>query len=97
MSSVSSATPISRSPEPSSKRIASLPLVGMLANASMLLRRTVPRVVAKTTSSFAQSPSSSGSGMTVVMRSPCSSGSRLTKALPRAWGAARGKRHTFIL
>ena len=36
-----------------------------------LLRRTVPRVVANITSSVSQVASSSGSGMMVVMRSPC--------------------------
>ena len=44
-----------------------------------------------------QIPSSSGSGMMVVMRSPSSSGSRLTSALPRDCGAASGRRHTFSL
>ena len=45
----------------------------------------------------AQLASSSGSGRIEVMRSPCSSGSRLTSALPRPCGAASGSRHTFIL
>ncbi len=62
-----------------------------------LLRRTVPRVVANITSSFAQVVSSSGSGMMVVMRSPCSSGRMLISALPRACGAASGSRQTFSL
>ena len=40
----------------------------------------------------------SGSGMMVVMRSaPWSRGRMLTSALPRAFGAASGSRHTFSL
>ena len=62
-----------------------------------LLRRTVPLVVANMTSRSAQLASSSGSGMMVVMRSSCSSGRMLMSALPRAWGAASGSRHTFSL
>ena len=61
-----------------------------------LLRRTVPPLVANITSSLAQLPSSSGSGRIEVMLSPFASGSRLTSALPRACGAAIGRRHTFI-
>jgi len=38
-----------------------------------------------------------GNGMIEVMRSPWSSGSMLTSALPRACGSATGSRHTFIL
>ena len=67
------------------------------AKSESLLRLTVPRVVANMTSSDSQVASSSGSGMMVVMRSPVSSGSRLTSALPRAWGAASGRRQTFSL
>ena len=48
-----------------------------------LLRRTLPPVVANITSRLAQEDSSSGSGMMVVMRSPCSSGRMLISALPR--------------
>ena len=62
-----------------------------------LLRRTVPAEVANITSSVSQDASSSGSGMIVVMRSFWSSGSRFTSALPRAFGAASGKRQTFSL
>ena len=41
--------------------------------------------------------SSSGSGMIVVIRSPASIGSMLTRALPRAFGAESGRRQTFSL
>jgi hypothetical protein len=33
----------------------------------------------------------------VVMRSPCSSGRMLIRALPRPFGAATGRRQTFYL
>ena len=82
---------------PSSSLIAILPARLTCAKSDSLLRRTVPRVVANITSSFSQLASSSGSGMIVVMRSPCSSGSRLTSALPRDCGAASGSRQTFSL
>ena len=59
-SSVSRETPISRSSEPSSKRIASLPAARMLAKASIELRRTSPLAVANMTWSLPHSPSSSG-------------------------------------
>ena len=62
-----------------------------------LLRRTVPLVVANITSSLSQVVSSSGSGMMVVMRSPCASGRMLISALPRACGAATGSFQTFSL
>ncbi len=82
---------------PSSSFIAILPARFTWVKSRSLLRRTVPRVVANITSSSPQVVSSSGSGMTVVMRSPCSIGSMLTSALPRACGAASGSRHTFSL
>ena len=98
--SVSRATPISRSPEffgaSSSKRIANLPAVGTLVNASMPLRRTEPCAVANMTWSFAHSLSSSGSGRTVEIVSPSAKGSRLTIGRPRACGAPSGSRHTFL-
>ena len=59
------------------------------------LRRTLPLAVAKTRCRLSQSVSSCGSGSTVVMESPPSSGSRLTRALPFAVGLASGRRQTF--
>ena len=82
---------------PSSSFIAILPARLIWVKSLSLLRRTVPRVVANITSRSPQVVSSSGSGITVVMRSPCSIGSMLTKALPRACGAASGSRQTFSL
>ena len=77
--------------------MAILPLRLTWTKSDSLLRRTVPRVVANITSSSSQLASSSGSGMIVVMRSPCSSGSRLMSALPRACGSPIGRRQTFSL
>src|SRR5581483_1220525 len=77
--------------------IAMMPERRTSTKSESLLRRTVPPVVANITSSCAQDDSSSGSGMMVVMRSPCSSGRMLIKALPRAFGAAIGSRQTFSL
>ncbi len=94
-SSVSRATPISRSVASSSKRIANLPFDGTLVNASMELRRTRPWAVANMTWSLPHSPSSSGSGSTVEMVSPSASGSRFTIGRPRACGAPSGSRQTL--
>ena len=96
-SSFSEQTATSTMPSPSSSFIAILPLRLTCTKSESLLRLTEPRVVANITSSFSQLASSSGSGMIVVMRSPCSSGRRLTSALPRACGAASGSRQTFSL
>ena len=52
------------------KRIAILPAVGMLVNAAMLLRRTVPCAVANMMCRPPHSSSSSGSGRTVEIVSP---------------------------
>ena len=82
---------------PSSSFMAMMPERRTSEKSDSLLRRTVPRVVANITSSLLQLASSSGSGMMVVMFSPCSSGRMLIKALPRACGAACGSRHTFSL
>ena len=82
---------------PSSSFMAILPLRLTWTKSESLLRRTCPQAVANITSSRSQDASSSGSGMIVVMRSPCSSGSMLTSALPRAFGAASGSRQTFSL
>ena len=49
------------------------------------------------TSRLAQDVSSSGSGMIEVIVSPASSGRMLIIALPRACGAAKGRRQTFSL
>ena len=89
------ATPMMRSP--SSSFMAILPFCLTSMKSESLLRRTVPPLVANITSSLAQLPSSSGSGRMVVMFSSFASGRRLMSALPRACGAAMGKRHTFIL
>ena len=95
--SSSSATPISRSSASSpSNFIAILPFDGTLVNASMLLRRTDPLAVANITCSLPQSASSSGSGRTVEIVSPCSSGSRLIIGRPRVAGPPSGRRHTFM-
>ena len=82
---------------PSSSFMAMMPERRTSEKSDSLLRRTVPRVVANMTSSLLQLASSSGSGMIVVMFSPCSSGRMLIKALPRACGAASGNRQTFSL
>ena len=82
---------------PSSSFMAMMPERRTSTKSDSLLRRTVPPVVANITSSSAQVDSSSGSGMMVVMRSPCSSGRMLISALPRAFGAAIGSRQTFSL
>ena len=75
---------------PSSSFMAILPPRLTWTKSDSLLRRTVPREVANITSSLSQDASSSGSGMMVVMRSPCLSGSMFTRALPLAFG--RGER-----
>ena len=77
--------------------MAILPVRLTWTKSESLFRRTVPRVVANITSSAAQELSSSGSGMIVLMRSPCASGKMLISALPRACGAASGRRQTFSL
>ena len=82
---------------PSSSFMAILPPRLTWMKSDNLLRRTVPREVANMTSSRSQDASSSGIGMIVVMRSPASSGSMLTSAFPRAFGAASGSRQTFSL
>ena len=82
---------------PSSSFIAIFPVRLTWRKSDSLFRRTVPRVVANITSSAAQELSSSGSGMIVVMRSPCASGNMLISAFPRACGAASGSRQTFSL
>ena len=82
---------------PSSSFMAILPPRFTWMKSESLLRRTVPREVANITSSLSQEASSSGSGMMVVMRSPWSRGSMFTSALPRALGAASGRRQTFSL
>ena len=91
-SSVSSDTPISRSSEPSSNRIAILPLVGMLAKASIELRRTaalggrehdVERRPTRSRPRAAAARSRSSR--------PRASGSRLTIGRPRVCGAALGQ------
>ncbi len=61
------------------------------------LRRTVPPVVANMMLSFSRSAAALGSVMIEVMRSSGLSGSRFTSALPRACGAASGRRQTFRL
>ena len=55
---------------PSSSFIAMMPERRTSTKSESLLRRTVPRVVANMTSRLAQVVSSSGSGITVLMRSP---------------------------
>ena len=82
---------------PSSSFMAMMPDGRTSSKSDSLLRRTVPLVVANITSSSAQVVSSSGSGMMVVMVSPCCSGRMLISALPRACGAAIGSRQTFSL
>ena len=82
---------------PSASFMAMMPDRRTSTKSDSLLRRTVPLVVANITSSSAQDFSSSGSGMMVVINSPCSSGRMLISALPRACGAASGKRQTFSL
>ena len=82
---------------PSSSFMAMMPERRTSTKSDSLLRRTVPRVVANITSRSPQVFSSSGSGMMVVMVSPCSSGRMLISALPRACGAACGSRQTFSL
>src|SRR5439155_1052608 len=72
----------------SSSFMAMMPERRTSTKSDSLLRRTLPPVVANITSSSPQVDSSSGSGMMVVMRSPCSSGRMLISALPRAFGAA---------
>ena len=82
---------------PSPSFMAMMPERRTSTKSDSLLRRTVPPVVANITSRLPQEDSSSGSGMMVVMRSPCSSGRMLISALPRAFGAATGSRQTFSL
>ncbi len=94
-SSVQICTPRMCSPSPSFMAI--LPARLTLTKSDSLLRRTSPEEVAKITSSRSHCASSSGSGRTVVMRSPCSSGSRLMKALPRALDAVLGSFQTLSL
>ena len=77
--------------------MAILPPWFTLVKSDSWLRRTPPRAVANMTLSVAQLASSSGSGITVVMVSPSDSGSRFTKALPRACGAPSGRRQTLSL
>ncbi len=93
-SSTSSSSPqvctlTSREPSPSSF-MAILPLAWIRVKSDRRLRRTVPFVVANMTYMSPQVSSSSGMGMVVVMVSSACSGSRLTNALPRAWGVPRG-------
>ena len=83
-------TPIMRSSSPSF--MALLPADGTFAKSLALLRLTEPAAVANMSWSFAHSSSSSGIGRMVEMVSPAASGSRLTSALPRACGAACGRR-----
>ncbi len=90
-----SATPISRSSSPSSKRMASLPAALMLVKASMLLRRTEPCAVANMTWSLAQLSSSSGSGRTVVIVSSSASGSSCFMKRPFDCGEPAGSFHTL--
>ena len=78
------------------KRIAILPFDGMLVNAAMLLRRTVPLAVANIMLRSPQPVSSSGSGRTVEIVSPSASGRRLTIGRPLVFGPPSGSRHTFI-
>ena len=94
--SVSNATPISRSSDSSSKRIAILPFDGTLVNASIELRRTVPFAVANMTWSLPHSASSSGSGSTVEIVSPSASGNRLTIGRPRVAAPPSGSFQTFM-
>ena len=82
---------------PSSSFMAMMPERRTSAKSDSLLRRTVPPVVANITSSSAQVFSCSGSGMIVVINSPCPSGRMLISALPRACGAATGSYQTFSL
>jgi hypothetical protein len=97
-SSVQTATPISRSPASSpSNFMAILPFWFTFTKSPSSLRRTPPRAVANITLSLDQLDSSSGIGMTVLMVSPSLSGSRFTKALPRACGAPSGNRQTLSL
>ncbi len=108
--SVSSATPMSRSVRsdcsslssvsasstaPVPKRIAILPLDGMLVKAAMLLRRTVPWAVANMMCSPPHSASSSGSARTVEIVSPSARGSRLTIGRPLVLGPPSGRRQTL--
>ena len=67
------------------------------AYALTAFRRTSPLEVANMTLLWLQLPSSSGSGMMVEMVSPSSSGSKLMRALPRAWGLPSGIFQTFDL
>ena len=78
--------------------MAILPARFTCTKSESLLRLTPPLAVANMTSSVSQEASSSGSGMIVVMRSvPASMARMLTSALPRALGAAIGRRQTFSL
>ena len=95
-SSVSNCTPISRSPEPSTKPIAYLPAVGILAKASIELRRTMPCSVANTMLRLAQVLSSSGKGSTLVTRSSAASGKRFTIGRPLVVGPPSGSFQTFM-
>ena len=97
-SSLQTLTPISRSPASSpSNFMAILPVWLTLTKSLSSLRRTPPRAVANITWSVAQLASSSGIGMTALIVSPSLSGSRLTKALPRACGVPNGRRQTLSL
>ena len=76
--------------------MASLPFDGTFVKASIELRRTEPRAVAKSTCRPAHSPSSSGSGNTVAMVSSGSNpGSRLTTGRPLVAGPPSGSRQTL--
>ena len=72
------------------------PTSRMLAKASMLLRRTVPRAVANMMCSPPHSASSSGSGEHGRNGLAFASGSRLTIGRPRVFGPPSGSRQTFI-
>ena len=84
-------------PSSSSSFIAILPLRFTRVKSDNLLRRTVPVFVANMTSSSLRDSSSSGSGMTLSIRSSAASGKILTSALPREFGPPIGKRQTFSL
>ena len=77
---------------PSFSFMAILPLAFTLVKSARSLRRTLPAAVANIRCWPCHSPSSTGSGITVVMYSPSASGSRLTIALPRDCGLPTGRR-----
>jgi hypothetical protein len=102
-SSVSSATPISRSVGIlSSSLVGDAELHRDLAGGRDVGERVhavAPDravAVANMRCSAPQLASSSGSGSTVVMTSPAGSGSRLIIGRPLAVGPPSGRRHTFI-